>query len=281
MLDLPVEIQHLILEEARCLSHPLSFVIDSSTFYSLCLVCRLFHDLATPYLYSSVSIPTIERLQMVHITSQAKPQLLHHCQTLLFAQIFVGGQSAHTWLARYIIAVACSLRRLYVNEGILAYMVRPHATAQASYPELGFTPEKSVEAPCFDHLQRVAMSHTFFHGPGIVDALLQMHRITHLAVCSVNAGSVLLPIDQHYVSRIASLVTRATSVERFLFGLNGTVSLEDSEPLAVWANKLRAELSETLGKKLIFIEYGTVDGVRGSSWFLDRVADGTLWDMTH
>jgi hypothetical protein len=217
---------------------------------------------------------------MVHATTIAKPGLFHHCQTLVFAQIFVGGQSAYTWFARYIIAVSRSLRRLYVNENVLAYMVRPHATAQASYTELGFTPEKSIEAPCFDHLQRVAMSHTFFHGPGIVDALLQMHRITHLAICSVNAGSVLIPNDHDYIVRIATLVTRAVSVDRFLLGLNGTVSLEDSEPLAVWAAKLRAELSETQSRKVVFIEYGTLDGARGSSWFLDRVADGTLWDMT-
>jgi hypothetical protein len=281
MLGLPVELQHLILEEVRCLSHPLSFIIDSPTLYSLCLVSRFIHDLATLYLYSSITVPTIERLKMVHTTTIAKKGLFRHCQTLVFAQIFVGGQSAYTWLARYIIAAAPSLRRLYVNENVLAYMVRPNATAPASYPELGFKPEKSVEAPCFDHLQRVAMSHTFFHGPGIVDALLQLHRVTHLAICSVNAGSVLIPNDQDYILRIATLVTRATSVERFLLGLNGTVSLEDSEPLAVWADKLRAEISETQSRKVVFLEYGALDGMRRSTWFLDRVADGTLWCMTH
>jgi hypothetical protein len=271
LLDLPVEIHRLIIEEATCLAHTLSFLTDLPALYALCLVSQHFHHLATPYLYSSVVIPTIERLQMVQITAKSKPDVILHCRTLMFAQIFAGNAGS-IWRGQEVIAAARSLRRLYVED---ASITIPCANFMAFDPEDGFTLDLHVETPCFDHLQRLAIKHVFFRGSAIANAIIQMHRLTHLAIASVNAGGVFL---QH-ISEIMSLIMLAKRMERIILGFNGSVDSGSQPSFDVWSSKLLSGVPKVQSIKVVFLAYGTPDDERESSWFEDRIVDGTVWDI--
>jgi hypothetical protein len=79
---LDFDILYLIVHQAYGPSHPLLYRIDSTALQSLCSVSKAFNDIATPVLYSSVTLFNRRGLLCFAATAGENPQLLRSCRPL-------------------------------------------------------------------------------------------------------------------------------------------------------------------------------------------------------
>jgi hypothetical protein len=179
MQTLPLDIFHHIVEQISVADHPLSYSRNrtyTQTLLALCLVNRDLNAIATRHLYSSITLATTTAVKSLAKTAEYNPAALRLCRNILFPKSMIDQDSC------IIVAAASGLRRLSargVTNAHRAVVYDRILTELALFRGLGLP---LLECGRFRRLQRLAVHDVQFSTTQVVDNLLSLPSLTHLAL---------------------------------------------------------------------------------------------------
>jgi hypothetical protein len=278
-VELPFDILHLIVQRACRLCHPLAYKIDSATLRSLCHVSKSFNHISTPLLYSSIALSTECSILSLAVTAKGNPHLLKSCHSLSLSLFFTSTKL--TSAMRDILSSTSALRRFISSGSTWASMLPPLATVlELAYPQQHFYNFRIDNLHAFENLERLTLASMLFKHRYVVNALVAMPRLTHIAV------SRFIPSDfysnkSNYQKGVIRLLTN-TMLKRIVYGwILEDWSLEpptfvDIDPHG-HHEELLGPLSENIRAEVVFLMYGS--SKRDMEWFTDRIIDGSIWEL--
>lgn len=270
MVDLPLDVLHLITEVVGEPPHPLSYTIDTASLHALCLVSRFFNAVTTPMLYSSIILPDQRSVGCLLSTAKSNPRLLQLCHSIYWPG----------W------------RLSFVEQKILSAMTGLHRffTSQSSGRPLGFLTNSTIREliftrltfeefcrQCYQHtfpnLERLVIETITYSGDVLaVEAFVRMPRLTHVAIASVDQ----VYLDQAmtgYFDDMVAIIDNTPPSCRIIFGLTANSSFDYDR----FRSRITERFPERGDSHVVFLTYTAHRS--GGTWFSDRIIDGTLWDM--
>jgi hypothetical protein len=280
LTQLPFDILYLIVQQA-CGASPLTYgTIDSATLQSVSLVSKSLRQVATPFLYSSITLSTRQSVQSLGTTAKENPLLLKSCHSLLFSEGAVTHDDVRD--EQDILSSASALRR-FVLRG-LKWNTELILPSQGSILELGYPDQlfytfRVSTLHSFVNLERLILgSIPCFHTSDIVDVLTSMVRLAYIAVSKFTPEQ-MYDFDSRTASTVARLVLTHATLKRTVWGLiPGFSQLASIHAMSSFHQSVLVFLPDENDRaKVVFLSYGI--GRRGMGWFSERVADGTIWQV--
>jgi hypothetical protein len=150
---------------------------------------------------------------------------------------------------------------------------------EVAFPEKSFATYQ-LSSYTFRYLQRLAVGDMPFQLATVVDHLLKaLPRLAHLAVGSSNIQRTILSADTSYYSGVVRYLESCRIPPRITFGLDISFKKDDAE-FGIMRARLLSLLPHDLHHNVVWLEFGSFSGERaGSTWFGERIVDGTLWTM--
>jgi len=204
--------------------------------------------------------------------------LLQYCQCFRFAPSF-DDRGILSESVQIILDAAASLKRLYLGEASCIYLDGLSGLEEVAFPEKSFATYQ-ISAYSFRHLQRLAVGDIPFQKSCVVDHLLKaLPRLKQLAIGSSNVQRTILGVDTSYYTGVVRYLESFPVPPRITFGLDVSYKQDDAE-FDIFRARLFSLLPQDLHQHVVCLEYGSISGERqGSTWFADRIIDGTLWAM--
>jgi hypothetical protein len=277
-LHLPFDILYLIVQQAGIHSpyNPLNYKIDSGTLCSLCLTCTSLNDVATPFLYSSIILQTKRHIRSLARTARQNPDLLKTCHSLVLPKGALGvvDDLGDVLSSTPALRRCISLGWKSSLEPILQ-LLPAGDILELSCPELQISIIQKFHG--FENLQRLALARIPFMFRSVVDALLSLRRLSHIADAHFNFVAMPDPAYKEGLIKVLKL----EALKRMVFGWipwrNREKELQRDECEA-FHQQLKASLPRNDQPKMVFVMYGS----RGDRmWIVDRILDGTIWEMEY
>lgn len=270
-VDLPVDILYLIVDLVGKPSHPLAYTICTYALHALCLVSRFFNSLATPILYSSITLYDQRDISYLRSTGDSNPKLLQWCN----AMYWPGGRKIR-----------------YADLKILHPMtnLRRFATSQTSWRSLGYLPNfemlLELAIPGIDfwelchlykppiNLERLVVKSVTDHGwdSKIESTFLKMPRLTHVRITEVDrqirigASVGYDRLHRDSLPRIIEYLPLSCSV---IFGLLARTGSRGYRRAIL-------DRAERRDVKVVFVEFRPKEA---NEWFRYDITSGKLWDQ--
>jgi hypothetical protein len=261
MVDLPLDVLYLITNVVGELPHPLSYKIDSGSLRALCLVSRLFNTVATPILYSSITLSTWLNVVCLVKTAESNPKLLTLCHSLYWP----GSPGRQPYAEQKILTAMTGLRRFLTlrMSGYPLEILPNSTTIELAFPEVSFSElcRRQFYTHTFANLERLVIGNITLghsHGTPPVTHFLKMPRLTHVAITN---------IDPTYPDKMIDIIKYTPPLCRIIFCLS---------PCRVFKyDAFRSRILELLPERrdvhVVFLTHWI--------WFTARIVDGTLWEM--
>jgi hypothetical protein len=275
MVEVPLDILYLIIKEVGKLPHPFSYSIDSVSLHSLCLVSRLFNEVATPVLYSCIAPSTLHGIQSLAATAQGNPKLLEFCDSLQYPQSL--SRSAESAM----LSAMPGLRRLVTPQRSwrsLQFLPTP-SILELAFPDRSFF---SAEYPqfyrnIFPNLERLATkSLPFWDMSRMAQTFRNTPQLTHIAVAALNPVHINpATAGSSYWDGVVGVILQNLRLRRVLFGLirEDVGGMDYGE----YQSMVLGRLPKDREVHVVFLPYNKPN--EGSGWFGDRIVDGTLWEL--
>jgi hypothetical protein len=132
-----------------------------------------------------------------------------------------------------------------------------------------------------------ALEHLAFSGwpesePDVIEAILNLPRLKYMAIAQLNRSFISRSLEPKCLNGISKVFGHPT-LQRVVLGLNYGA---DDYPFVSKHEAFRRNLEKLRPRNfcsvhIVFFDYGTAAaGTRKkTSWFDDRLVDGTLWDL--
>jgi hypothetical protein len=252
MRTFPLEIFYLVIEQISAADYPLSYTrddTDTKSLLAMCLASRDLNAIATRHLYATITVSSQRVLRKLANTVEVRPHILASCQHLVFRFLnHMDDRKIPT-----IIAAAVGLRSL----SLLVGRRYPKGFLEVASPYQLF--HEIPQHDRFDRLQRLVASNIFFQRKEYIDCLLNLPNLTHLALAHFRPKVTYIAGFEFYLAHKCS----STKV---------IVALPHMH--RVYLDRIPAT------ENFVILEYGSGRIDRPTSrWFVDRVIDGTIWDM--
>jgi hypothetical protein len=289
--QLPFDILYPIILACSTLLPSHTNPIDSTTLRLLCNVSKSFNDIATPLLYSSITLPTERSVLSLASTARTNPKLLKSCHTLCLSLQLAGFHGSDQGIPNakraieYIVTYTSSLRRFISFEFPCISMLPllSGTTFEAAYIDEWFDNYDNVniyqQVHKFANLERLTVTYIPFADHQAVDALMAMPRLTHLAVCDILAPNMNFNKKADYEGGIVRLLTHA-NLKRLVGGwtlFNQTTRSNELEGLDRLYKLLLASLPANHAPKVVFLLFDIL--MRSVRWFQVLVVNGTVWEL--
>jgi hypothetical protein len=150
---------------------------------------------------------------------------------------------------------------------------------ELSCPEWPLSFIQRLPVPGFENLQRLTLARIPFTTGTVIDALLAMRQLSHIADTHSDVHSDFpAPL---FKEGLVKLLTHK-ALERMVFGWipsphrNRSVQRDECER---FHRDLKASLPTNHQTKLIFVMYGWRRDRRSEMWLVHRILDGTIWEL--
>jgi hypothetical protein len=256
MVEVPLDIWYIVTALVGKSLHPLSYTIDIASLHSLCLVSRLFNALATPILYSTITLSDPRSAGCLLTTARSNPRLLQWCHSMCWL-----GWRLH-FVEHEILSTMTGLRRFVTSQTTWHPLESiPCSTmTELAFPQLTFQMLcRQFNRYTFPNLERLYVeSMSFSDESRTVEIFLKMPRLTHLVVAKLD--------DIHPDAKIA-VIQHTPELRKMIFGRNDDVGCR------------RRVMERRLEHRTIQVVFLTNIAQSSDRFFGDRLVDGTLWEM--
>jgi hypothetical protein len=270
MVELTFDILYLIVNVVGKLPHPYSYIIDTRTLRTLCLVSRVFNAIATPILYSSITISNQHSVSCLHATAKSNPKLLQWCHSINWSAV----QQPPFVEDKLFKQMGCLRRLVTTRRSFDTYPGNVNTIELAllgiSFRDLEYLTRHRYS---FTNLQRLVVKHIWTHKDDAYENLIRMPRLTHLVVTSL--GSIYLYLaEAGDFDGLAEPIKHVPRSCRVIFGLSTELFHtfdHDGFRRAIYSQ------SDCRDVQVFFLTY--VSPNRCDKWLEERIANGTFWDM--
>jgi hypothetical protein len=277
---LDFDILYLIVDQAYGRSHPLAYRIDSATLQSLCRVSKAFNDIATPILYSSVTLFTGRGLLSFAATARENPQLLKSCRSLLLSPHDTFGKTRIGLQALQDISSSTPALQRLIWMGDM-WDEKFFSSFRANMSEVSFLRLDLLKKRSFGieglqsfvNVERLVLQCFVLGGFSptnnhIFDVLLGMPRLTHVAVANAVQNCRYRSDHLEDVNRLL----RHSALKRIVCGWTRDAWARASTGITARDRPFASGRVE-----VVYLMYDS--GERSREWFADRVIDGTIWEL--
>jgi hypothetical protein len=278
LAELPFDVWHLVVQSA-CGPFRTHHRKDPARriLISLSLVSKLLNRVATPFLYSSIALSTEHDVLSLAATSKKNPQLMKSCNSLLLL-LRIPRCPRVKEAVEDIVSSTPVLHRFMFGSTWASVMPVLGTVSELAYPEQHFYNFPVDILHVSVNLERLIMASILFRHSYVVDALVAMPRLTHVAVSKFMPEHMFLN-ESGYQTGIIRLLTH-TTLKRIVCGWIwdnwGSDKLPFVNPQDLH-QRLLGTAPDNSEVEIVFLKYG-VRG-RNMEWFTDRIVDGTVWEL--
>jgi hypothetical protein len=280
MVELLFDIFYLITNLVGGSPHPYSYTIDAASLRdlsSLCLVSRHFNALATPILYSTITLSP-DRVLRLLATAESNPKLLQWCRS-----IDRPGNRRMNFLECNLLTMMGGLRRfstLQQSRRPVEYLPSDNLV-ELSLPEIPFSElcgNWQFPRLVFTKLERLVVKSIWIPGrdserDSAMHSFNQMHRLAHLIV--VEVVSQVRSRPTMVFDDLAAIIKHVPRSCRVVFCQWIWTSSSAWPPFnhaGFW--RAMSSLSDCHDVKLL-----TFTQMGNREWVRERIVDGTLWEI--
>jgi hypothetical protein len=277
-VELPFDVWHLVVQSA-CGPPRTRHRTDLARriLISLCLVSKLLNRVATPFLYSSIALSTKHDVLSLAATSNENPQLLKSCNSLLLL-LRIPRCPEVKEAVEDIVSSTAVLHRFMFGSTWASVMPVLGTVSELAYPEQHFYTFPVDNLQTSVNLERLIMASIIFRHSYVVDALIAIPRLTHIAVSKFTPDQIFVN-KSGYQTGIIRLLTH-TTLKRIVCGWIWENWGSDKFPLnpQSFHKSLLGTAPDNSRVEVVFLMYGAPRG-RNMEWFTDRIVDGTVWEL--